>query len=176
MTQLDFYTPCLKSLVLRQTAGPLGNPAVVDPRLRLPSNLREFQLSNDYWILERAYIQSLPQSLSELTQLQKLQIYGLDVIEHPQDWSGFVNLEVVDLNTIEIDSWLPAFTTLPKLKLLRLSIPYFAPPGNTPTIPPAFANLADTLEELDVSGCRITDPAERQRVQGLLPATRIRFE
>ena len=36
-----------------------------------------------------------------------------------------------------------------------------------------FANLADTLRELDLRGCRVTAPAERQRIQNLLPNTTI---
>lgn len=173
LNQLDRYGPCLSEVVCDfayyYTAGTPANPNRFD-FMQLPNNLRRFR----FYVSgnpDSMYVTGLPPNMESLPLLEEVSIYGAHLLALP-DWSALQALENVEITAqYDLNRYLEGISRTSKLKSLKLG--YAEAATETLSIPSSFADLADTLRELDLSGCRVTAPAERQRIQNLLPNTTI---
>lgn len=163
--RMDLSCPCANQVSFHF----LGSAQVNLGYVHLPTNLRSI-----YFGLQNYRIIGVPKNIEELPFLESIYLSVLTDtsfadISFLSRLPSTTNLVVEQYDKVNFA--LQAISSMPKLSKLTFS--KRSAQSEDINIPASFADLADTLEELDLSGCAPIDPAEQQRIQSLLPNTTI---
>ncbi len=134
---------------------------------RLPEsfgNLTNLEkITFDIW-----YMESLPESFGNLRSLKTFIFSnnGASLSKLPPSFENLTNLRTLDLSYIGMDTISPYICRLPNLQSLTISRW-----DDNIVVPDEIANLADTLQTLNLS-YNTYSPAEQARIRALLPMRR----
>lgn len=127
-----------------------------------------FQLKNlQYLDLSKNSITEIPAEIKNLNHLQYFTIARNNIIELPQEIGELKNLYYLNVNQNDLEALSPAIGNLEKLRNLDLWS------NNLSHFPEEMKNMK-SLKLLDLRVIMIPD-AEQNRIQGLLPNTKIYF-
>lgn len=127
-----------------------------------------FQFKNlQYLDLSKNSITEIPPEIKQLTELQYFTIARNNIIELPNEIGELKNLYYLNLNQNDLEALSPAIGNLGKLRNLDLWS------NNLSRFPEEIKDMK-SLKIMDLRVIMIPD-AEQNRIQGLLPTTKIYF-
>ncbi|HET6226964.1 MAG TPA: leucine-rich repeat domain-containing protein [Bacteroidia bacterium] len=131
-----------------------------------PKEITQFK-NLQYLDLSKNLIKEIPAGIKELTSLQYLSLARNNIVELPNEIGELTNLYYLNVNQNDLEALSPAIGNLEKLRNLDLWS------NNLSHFPDEIKNMK-SLKLMDLRVIMIPD-AEQNRIQALLPQTKIYF-